>query len=201
MAFSFFFRDEYPMVLAIEKLIPYINGLSHVTFWSAGCAMGQEPYSLAILLRERLDPDLFSRIRLIASDIDTDGTFGPVIRSGRYPLDFLVRIPGHIREKYFFGDPEDPRYCRISPDIMRIVEFHTHDILSLQPIRSNVHCIICKNVMLHFNNEMRSRVWEMFYESLDYGGFLLHEHTQKIPDDMNTMFTRVVSNAQLYQKI
>ena len=60
--------------------------------------------------------------------------------------------------------------------------------------------IICKNVLLHFSAEERLKVWNMFYNALEYGGFMLHEHTQKLPDELNTRFDQIVMNAQIFRK-
>jgi len=201
MAFSFFFRDEQPLILAIELMLPLIYGHSRINIWSAGCAMGQEPYTLAILIRERMGPHLFHNVRIYASDIDTEGIFGSIIRTGKYPAKDLERIPEQILSRYFLLDSNDPEYFQISPEIMGAVEFHIHNILSLQPIRNNMHLIVCKNVMLHFQPDERKQVWKMFYESLEKGGLLLHEQTQKIPDEISDQFRQVVQNAQLFQKI
>jgi chemotaxis protein methyltransferase CheR len=80
------------------------------------------------------------------------------------------------------------------------VEFKKHDLLSFEPVRTGVHMIICKNVLLHFSPEERNKVWEMFWGSLEYDGFMLHEHTQKIPEVFYDRFEQILMNAEIFRK-
>ena len=200
MAFTFFFRDTQTLRLAIEHFHPYIQSRSKITVWSAGCAMGQEPYTFAILLREIIGPHLFRNVRIYATDIDQYDQYGPIITEGKYPVKDLERIPEDIFARYFSLHPDDQTYCQISEEIRHAVEFKKHNLLSFEPIRSGVHLVICKNVLLHFSAEERLRVWEMFFHALEDGGFMLHEHTQKLPDEMNGKFDQIVMNAQIFRK-
>lgn len=70
MAFTFFFRDAQTLSLAIDHFLPFVQSRQTITIWSAGCAMGQEPYTFAILLRERMGPHLFRNVKIFATDID-----------------------------------------------------------------------------------------------------------------------------------
>ncbi len=200
MAFTFFFRDTQTLKLAIEYFHPYIQSRSTITVWSAGCAQGQEPYTFAILLREMIGPYLFRNTRIYATDLDQYDQYGTIISQGRYPIKDLERIPPDIFARYFTIDPADPQHCFISEEIKNAVEFKKHDLLSFEPIRSGVHLIICKNVLLHFSPEERLKVWDMFWKSLDEGGFMLHEHTQKLPDELDERFEPIVLNAQIFRK-
>ncbi|PWR75113.1 CheR family methyltransferase [Methanospirillum stamsii] len=201
MAFTFFFRDAQTLDLAIDHFLPFIQSRRTITIWSAGCAMGQEPYTFAILLRERMGPNLFRNVKIYATDIDTYNQYVQVIGTGRYPEKDLQRIPPEIFSQYFRTDPADPGYVYISDEIRTSVVFKKHDLLTFEPIRTGVHMIICKNVLLHFSAEERLKVWKMFYDSLEAGGFMLHEHTQKLPEELNDCFTRIVMNAQIFRKI
>lgn len=201
MAFTFFFRDAQTLRLAIEHFHPYIQSRTRITIWSAGCAMGQEPYTFAIILREIIGPYLFRNVKIYATDLDQYGNYGKIITEGKYPLKDLERIPEDILARYFTPAPDDPSQRIISEEIKGSVEFQKHDLLSFEPIRSGVHLIICKNVLLHFSAEERMKVWTMFYNALEEGGFMLHEHTQKLPDELNGKFEQIVMNAQIFRKI
>jgi chemotaxis protein methyltransferase CheR len=200
MAFTFFFRDTQTLRLAIEQFHPYIQSRSKISIWSAGCAMGQEPYTFAILLREMIGPFLFRNVRIYATDIDQYDQYGRIITEGKYPAKDLERIPGDVFQKYFSVHPDEPEYCLIADEIRNVVQFKKHDLLSFEPIRSGIHLIICKNVLLHFNPEERVKVWQMFWGALEDEGFMLHEHTQKLPEEMNNKFVQTVINAQIFRK-
>jgi chemotaxis protein methyltransferase CheR len=200
MAFTFFFRDTQTLRLAIEYFYPYIQSRSRITVWSAGCAMGQEPYTFAILLREIIGPYIFRNVKIYATDIDQYDQYGPIIMEGKYPVKDLERIPENMFAKYFHPYPGDTEFCQISDEIRHVVEFKKHDLLSFEPIRYGFNLIICKNVLLHFSPEERLKVWEMFYSALEDGGFMLHEHTQKLPDERNEKFEQIIMNAQIFRK-
>lgn len=201
MAFTFFFRDAQTLRLAIEHFHPYIQSRSKITVWSAGCAMGQEPYTFAILLREIIGPYLFRNAKIYATDLDQYDNYGKIITEGKYLAKDLERIPPDILARYFTPALEEPDYCLLIEEIRSAVEFKKHDLLSFEPIRSGVHLIICKNVLLHFSAEERLKVWQMFWDALEDGGFMLHEHTQKLPDEMNGKFDQLLMNAQIFRKI
>jgi chemotaxis protein methyltransferase CheR len=200
MAFTFFFRDTQTLRLAIEHFHPFIQSRSKITVWSAGCAMGQEPYTFAILLREIIGPHLFRNAKIYATDIDQYDQYGKIITEGKYPVKDLERIPADIFARYFSINTQEPEFCNISDEIKHAVEFKKHDLLTFEPIRSGVHLVICKNVLLHFSAEERLKVWNMFYDALETGGFMLHEHTQKLPDELSEKYDQIVMNAQIFRK-
>ncbi len=200
MAFTFFFRDAQTLNLAIDYFLPFVQSRRTITIWSAGCAMGQEPYTFAILLRERMGPYLFRNVKIYATDIDTYNQYIQIIGTGRYPEKDLQRIPVEIFQTYFRTDPNDPGFVYIVDEIRRAVEFKKHDLLTYEPIKTGIHMIICKNVLLHFSPQERVQVWNMFWNALEQGGFMLHEHTQKLPDEMNGLFEQIVMNAQIFRK-
>jgi len=162
--------------------------------------MGQEPYTFAILLRERMGPHLFRNVKIFATDIDTYNQYVQIIGTGRYPEKDLQRIPPEIFQRYFRSDPQDPGFVYVIDEIRSAVQFKEHDLLTYEPMRTGVHLIICKNVLLHFSAEERLKVWNMFWTALEQGGFMLHEHTQKLPDELNGLFDQIVMNAQIFRK-
>lgn len=200
MAFTYFFRDRQPLERAIDYLLPSILSSSHVEIWSAGSAMGPEPYTIAILLRERLGHHQFRNIRILATDIDISDNFGKTIAAGRYNTSDLQRLPPNMYERYFTPDPDTPEYSTISSELRSAVEFHRHDLLTYNPVSTGIKLIVCKNVLLHFTDEERIRVLNMFYHALSDDGILLHEHTQKMPPELDPMFEQLFTDAQIFRK-
>jgi len=200
MAFTYFFRDRQPLERAIDYLLPSIQSSQHVLIWSAGSAMGPEPYTIAILLRERLGHHQFRNIRILATDIDISNNFGKTITAGRYPTSDLQRLPPNMYERYFSPDPEVPEYSIISSELRSAVEFQRHDLLTYSPVATGIKLIVCKNVLLHFTDEERIRVLTMFYHALADDGILLHEHTQKMPAELDMMFEQPFTDAQIFRK-
>lgn len=200
MAFTYFFRDMQTLETIRNNVIPSLRSRRYIHVWDAGSAMGPEPYSLAITFRENMGPMTFRNVKIHATDIDGSNLFGKIIADGVYPLKQLKRIPGDIFTKYF--EPYDrTEQFRITEEIRKSVTYQKHDLLSLTPIRGELGLIVCKNVLLHFNEKERINVIKMFHKALGKDGYFVTEQTQKMPDTAKTMFEPVVSNAQLFRKI
>jgi len=97
MAFTFFFRDQHVLDLAVQHLLPEIAGRSRPSIWDAGCAMGQEPYTLAILLAKQMGKFAFNNLRILATDIDESGQFGQIVGAGDYAREEVDRMPAGVR--------------------------------------------------------------------------------------------------------
>lgn len=200
MAFTFFFRDLHTIELTVKHLLPFISGRNRVRIWDAGCAMGPEPYTIAIVLAENMGRFAFRNITIDATDIDESGTFAKIVTDGVYPEDELKRIPADIFSKYF-TPAEQPGYYVIDEAVRSRMQFRKHDLLTLEPVGDDYSLIVCKNVLLHFQPEQRVEVIKMFHKSLAPGGYFMTEQTQKLPEDLSGLFQRVADDAQLYKKI
>jgi chemotaxis protein methyltransferase CheR len=199
MAFTYFFRDVQTLELACDHALPVLKTRRYINIWDAGCAMGPEPYTLAIMLRERMGHMYFRNVRITATDIDESNLFGKIISDGVYPREQVERIPVELLNNYF-EKAEKEGYYRVIEELRRALKFFRHDLLTLQSPGNDYGLIVCKNVLLHFNEEQRIKVIRMFYDSLMEGGFLVFEQTQTLPQSVAHLFTPVVSNAQLFQK-
>lgn len=200
MAFTYFFRDRQTLELIARDVVPVLKGFKYINVWDAGCAHGPEPYSIAMILRENMTEFLFRNVRIYATDIDSTGQFGRRVADGVYTDDEIKRIPRAIREKYFAGCGRPGRY-RIVDEIRARVSFVQHDLLSLEPIRTGLSLIVCKNVLLHFRGRQRRDVVLMFGDALRQGGFLVLEHTQALPDGTEHLFERVTSEGQIFRRL
>ncbi|HEY3381290.1 MAG TPA: CheR family methyltransferase [Vicinamibacterales bacterium] len=199
MAFTFFFRDQHVLDLIVKHVGPTLCGRSRARIWDAGCAMGPEPYSLAILMAESLGYFAFNNLRIDASDLDDCGLFGPIIESGTYDWQEIERLPKPLLEKYF--SEVAPKRYQIVQRVRNCVRFQRHDLLSLKPIGEGYHLILCKNVLLHLQPAERVEVIRMFHASLAPGGFMATEQTQKMPGELEPLFEQVVSDGQVFRKV
>ena len=199
MAFTYFFRDVQTLELARDHALPFLRTHRYINIWDAGCAMGPEPYTLAIILRESMGHMYFRNIRIKATDIDGSNLFGKIITDGIYPLEQVERIPRELFQKYF-QETENAGNFQLIEEIRRAVTFQKHDLLSMQAAGKDFGLIICKNVLLHFPEEQRIKVIQMFHEALMEGGFLAFEQTQNLPREVSHWFQPVVANAQIFRK-
>ena len=210
MAFTFFFRDEQTLKVLLEHALPVMQGQAFIRIWDAGCAHGPEPYTLAILLRERMSEMYFRNVRIHATDLEPQ--FRAQVVSGIFPQEELQRVPAELFQKYFRpadgapGTPEAPgtpgagRF-QVVDEVRSRIEFTRHDLLSLVPVRPDLSLIVCKNVLLHFNERQRCNVLRMFHGALRKDGLLVMEHTQKVPEALRPQLEQVAPHAQVYRKI
>jgi len=199
MAFTYFFRDLQTLDLVVDQLLPTIYGRQSIKIWDAGCASGEEPYTLAMLLAEKMGFS-YKNIKIHATDLDISNQFGKIIKNGVYPYDKLKRIPKNLFGKYFEQSSLSNHY-RIKKVVRDRVKFSREDLLSLKPGSNGFSLIVCKNVLLHQNSSERSLIIKMFHKSLIRGGLLAMEHTQKLPYNVRCLFEPVTNNAQVYRKI
>ncbi|MDQ5985198.1 MAG: Chemotaxis protein methyltransferase [Syntrophus sp. SKADARSKE-3] len=198
MAFTFFFRDLTPLEHAVRFLIEATAGRSRVRIWDAGCAMGQEPYTLAILLAENMGAFAFRNVQIHATDYDE-----PLLKTmqeATYPWEELQRIPKHLFEKYFQKNGKKG-YYRVTDIIRNCIHPKHHDLLTLSPALDGFSLIVCKNVLLHFQHHQRVEVIRMFHRALEPGGLLVMEHTQKLPEEISCLFKQMVSDSQVFRKV
>ena len=201
MAFTFFFRDDQILELAVERLVPLTIGRSNTRILNAGCAMGMETYTFAIMLAEKMGKFALRNVKIHAVDIDNENVdFGKTVREGIYHEEFLQRIPAELFKKYFSPAEKEKHYI-ISPELKNLVEFEQYDLLTLKPLRHDYSLVICKNVLLHFNYEQRIQVISMYHDMLLAGGLLVMENTQNMPEELKHKFKRLVDYAQLYEKM
>ena len=200
MAFTYFFRDMQTLELITKYVIPEVKGNRHIRVWDAGCAHGPEPYSIAIMFRENMSHFMFRNLKIYASDIDTSSRFEEIIANGIYPEVEIKRIPSEIRKKYFSKNGQ-PGYYKISDEIKLRLTFTQHDLLSLEPVATDLNLIVCKNVLLHLKPKERVDVIKMYHDVLVPGGFFVSEQTQKMPTELQGLFQQIVGNAQLFRKV
>lgn len=198
MAFTFFFRDLPVLEYAVDLSIKLAMGRMRMKVWDAGSALGQEPYTLAILFAERLGAT-FNNLYIDATDYDSENNFGEIVTQAIYKSDELQRMPPDIFTKYFESQGDD--LYRVCNKVRSRVFFQYHDLLSLKPIGSDYALIVCKNVLLHFHYNQRIEVIKMYHQALSPGGYLAFENTQKMPVEISHLFEQVVPDAQLYRKI
>lgn len=200
MAFTYFFRDMHTLDLIVKHVVPFVAGRSKVRIWDAGCAMGPEPYSLAIMFAENMGHFALRNLRIDATDVDGSNLFGKIISEGVYQDDELKRIPRELFEKYF--EPDGLSGCFRIKDVIRSKVFYRrHDLLSLQPVGCGYSLILCKNVLLHFQASERIEVIKMFHGALAPGGYFATEQTQKMPKETDLLFEQVTPDAQLFRKV
>ena len=192
-----FFREEHHFrMLSEEVLPPLLAGAARgrrVRLWSAGCSTGQEPYSLAITVLERM-PDAASRdVRILATDID------PVVvataERGVYSDETLAGLSAERRRRWVTPVEDAPGQGRIGPAPRALISFGTLNLLGQWPMQGLFDVIFCRNVVIYFDAGTQDRLWRRFARILPEGGELFIGHSERLspsvqPCFLNTGITR-----------
>jgi two-component system, chemotaxis family, CheB/CheR fusion protein len=169
---STFFRDkpvwDYIAAEAIPSLISAKSDKEPIRIWSAGCATGEEPYTIAMLLAEALGEDAYrERVKIFATDVDGDAI--DRARQGVYTAKELGPVPEELRERYF--EAVDDQFS-FSKDLRRSVIFGVNDLISDAPI-SRLDLLACRNTLIYFNAETQTGVMRRLHLALAEGGILV----------------------------
>ena len=181
--------------------LPLLSHKKEVRIWDAGCATGEEPYTLAMLLASNMGPFLFGNLDILATDHEESNfpQFENHIKNARYSRKDIFWVPDVFRNAYFL-ETDDPESFCLTQEIRDKVRYIKHDLFSYVSPESHKALIVCKNVLMHFNPEQQVRVLEMFHESLDINGFLVLDGAQRFPEEALRLFKRIRPSLPIYQK-
>ena len=168
-----FFRDPRVFAMLSSSVLPALiaarSAERSINIWCAGCSTGQEPYSVAMLLHERM-PSLDGwNIRIVASDISRDVLARA--RAGRYNQTEVNRgLPASRLVKYFV---QDGSAWVLSPEIRRMVEFREINLIQSWQNLPAIHLILMRNVLIYFDVAVKKTILEKAGQVLDPRGFLV----------------------------
>ncbi|MBV9142811.1 MAG: PAS domain S-box protein [Pseudonocardiales bacterium] len=167
-----FFRDAEAWEYLRAEILPRVlaakapDGVLRV--WSAGCASGEEAYTLAMILAEALGMDEFrQRVKIYATDVDEDALTHA--RHATYDERQVRSVSDELRERYF--DQAGGRFC-FRKDLRRSVIFGRNDLVQDAPI-SKIDLLVCRNTLMYFNAETQSRILSRLHFALAPAGVLL----------------------------
>jgi len=211
-------RDVIPATL--ERLRS--EGNDTLRIWSCGCARGEEPYSMAILLckilgnartslrmaetdglaypfRHGPQPphDRISRfnIKIFATDIDESSI--EKARRGIFGPESFTHLPLSLRDRFF--KPVDDGY-QVIPSLRNLLTFGVHNIVSCIHL-SHMDILLCRNLLIYFEKDLQEKVFEKFFYSLNHGGFIILGKSEGVPSPFRDKFREVFKKEKIYQKI
>lgn len=200
---TYFFRNNEHWRALKEFVLPQIldsrsgNDRS-ITIWSAGCSTGEEPYSIAITLRENLPFFETWNIKIIGTDINQESI--EKAKEGIYTKNSFRGVDDYLIEKYFTKEKEQ---YRIEERIRQMVEFEVVNLISkndFPPKYRGFDIIFCRNVLMYFRQEGYREIVDRFAGCLTDGGFLFLGHAEG-GMVANTIFENIHScNTFIFQK-
>lgn len=197
-----FFRDS-PQFLALrEFVIPKLAGAKQderlINVWSAGCSTGEEPYSLAIVFFEFLKKNPGWKVEILATDIDLNAV--KKAKDGKYSLRSLRLASSDNLHSFFKKSGKDYIIC---DDIKRAVKFDYFNLAQFPypaPVCGLWDLIFCRNVIIYFDNEIKAKVLDQFYKSLNHGGFLYLGFSETVKNFNDNFQILSLADCYIYQK-
>lgn len=170
---SEFYRNPKQWEVFEKQMIPYLKKEfgGRIRIWSAACSTGDEPYTIAMLLSKYFP---LNQIHVLATDIDDDVL--AIAQEGYYQARSLERLPAELLNKHF---TQKENGYQINSDIKKCVEFRKHNLLE-DKYPTNMHMIVCRNVVIYFTEEAKEGVYTRFHNALEKNGMLFIGSTEQI---------------------
>ena len=194
------FRDPQVFRLIRHQVVPHLKTYPFVKIWHAGCAGGEEVYSMAILLEEE---GLAGRFRIYATDIDRRAL--QKAKDGIYPVREMRQFTRNYRESGGtrpFSDYYTACYdhALLSPALREHVVFAAHNLASDSDF-GEMHMVFCRNVLIYFQESLKKRALDLFHQSLVPGGFLCLGTKETLAwGAMAPHFKEIAAHSRVYRK-
>ncbi|MCE5250233.1 protein-glutamate O-methyltransferase CheR [bacterium] len=151
----------------------------NLRIWSAGCSSGEEPYSIAITLRENILKEKSPMPYILATDLSTKVLDRAT--SGLYPMKAIENLQAALKKKYFLkGKGEFAGMIKVKKAITSMVTFQRLNLIEPFQFSKKFDVIFCRNVMIYFDNETRSSIVRKYYDALHPGGYLIIGHSESL---------------------
>jgi chemotaxis protein methyltransferase CheR len=195
------FRDPDIYLRIRNDVVPRLKTYPFVKIWHAGCATGEEVYSMAILLHEE---GLLERCQIYATDFNQLSL--KKAKEGIYPPDQIRLFTGNYqkgggRESFSDYYTADDDAVILKSWLKKKIVFADHNLVT-DTVFSEVQIVVCRNVLIYFNRELQKRIFNTFYESLCPGGFLLLGSKESLrPTEQAGRFETLYPEEKIYRKV
>jgi chemotaxis protein methyltransferase CheR len=200
---SEFFRDPSVWNAFQTKIMPAIirekiqTSQRELRIWSAGCADGEEPYTIALSVIDALSYNLKTfKIEIVATDVDLQSL--DRARRGVYSPVRLKLATRSALERFF--TPADGGNLKLSDEVRRLVTFQLHDLFTSPP-RMGFDVISCRNVMIYFSRELQQQLFRNFFQALSPGGYLIVGKVESPLGEYSILFKCIDLTERIYQKM
>jgi chemotaxis methyl-accepting protein methylase len=179
-----------------RALRPFLAALwrargGRVRVWSAGCASGEEPYTIAALLAEAAEPAPLAHALIDATDVDRLSL--ERTSAAEYPDTAFIEMPADLRRRYFSGG-------RPAAEIRGLVRVQAHDLTREPPPHPPYDLIVCRNVVIYFERQAQERLFQTFVDALAPGGVLLLGKVETLFGPARQRLTLVDPRERIYVK-
>jgi chemotaxis protein methyltransferase CheR len=148
-----------------------------IRIWSAGCSTGEEPYSIAMTLRESMNLSGWD-CKILATDLDSK-----VIEKGQqgiYGVDRIESLAIERRKQWFLQDKNHPDIVKVKPALQELIRFKRLNLLESWPMKGKFDVIFCRNVVIYFNEQTQALLFDRYADQLQDGGYLIIGHSESL---------------------
>jgi two-component system CheB/CheR fusion protein len=195
-----FFRDSDAFEVLEQQTIPKLfegkQAGAVIRAWSTGCSTGEEAYSIAILLQERLEALKQNfKVQVFATDIDSRAI--ATARAGVYPASIADNITPERLARFFTAEADGSAY-RIHKNIRDMLVFSEHNLIKDPPF-SKLDLISCRNLLIYMSAELQKRVITLFHYALNPSG-IMFLGTSETVGELASLFVPLDRKAKMYQR-
>lgn len=178
-----FFREAAHFDLLRDRVVPeFGDATGGLRIWSAGCSTGEEPYTMAMVLRDALSAAAYGSARVLATDLSARVL--ERARAGVYADEQMADVPPELLRRHFArsSGPGDARSTgwSVGPELRAPVRFAPLNLMEAWPMRGPFHAIYCRNVMIYFDKPTQAALVARFHELLAPGGYLCIGHSESL---------------------
>jgi chemotaxis protein methyltransferase CheR len=195
------FRDPRFYIAFCKQVVPVLRTYPFLKVWHAGCATGEEVYSMAILLKEE---GLYDRAQIYATDYNNRSL--DIARQGMYPFDDIQSYTANYnaaRGKASFSDYYHAKYgsAKINEDLKKNITFAHHNLVT-DGVFGEMNLVVCRNVLIYFDNDLQDRALSLFRDSLCYRGYLCLGNRETIDfSAVSDSFETIAEKARVFRTV
>jgi chemotaxis protein methyltransferase CheR len=199
---SEFFRNPATYSKLEGEIFPYLfdlckkEGKKNLKVWSAGCACGEEPYSLALIMKESFAAEM-EQICCSIHATDVSAAVLEIAAKGLYGEDRLKAVPPELKLRYFACSDEN---FQLLPSIMGMVSFEQKDICHADAFPAS-DLIMCRNVLIYFERKHQEKILKGFADALPSGGILVLGKSESLLGETRKPFRTICPVERIYRKI
>lgn len=175
-----FFRESRHFDFVRDRIVPAARMSGQpLRIWCAGCSSGEEPYTLAIVIREAWPETTSEQVRILATDISM--RMLDLARDGVYSQENLADLPTDLRQRHFAAVNCKGRICwQVKPETRRLVQFARLNLMDDWPMRGLFDAVFCRNVMIYFDKPTQQHLISRFGAVIRPGGHLFVGHSESL---------------------
>ncbi|GAA0741431.1 protein-glutamate O-methyltransferase CheR [Sphingomonas sp. ABOLD] len=199
---TYFYREEHQFAALARQILPELIRTRRpgdlIRIWSMPCSTGEEAYSIAIWLLENWPLVDAYHIEIVGSDLDTAAL--AQAQAGRYAARALARLPADVVERYF--EPERGHRRKIIDDLRESVRFTPANIVDRATLTGlgRFDVILCRNLLIYFDDDSRQLAASNLFESLNSGGFVCLGHSESMARITDRFTMARLEDAIVYRK-